>query len=299
MENINTLYIKTSLGEDDTSMISTHYINEVLPTKKQYQNVKLDNIHKLIYDEEHPLSSIMASSKKMNERQIEDVLIRPILEALGNTLKAQIPLLGDTVDFCTYEPNPTIEPDGFANDYTNVTAIIESKRYGRIENKYFVRAKGNDDEIYQTLNYLRTMNLTLNNSGSKHNINYAVLTDGYRWRIYSKNYTHNIKEYENHFIEFNLEAIISCDDLDEREHLLKLFCLFFSNESLSGNLMKYEKESSELEVAVTSALKEQTFTALEYIATGLWREIVNNQNPNLANTLKTIYDIDVDKINIE
>lgn len=239
-------YILTALSEDDSSLITPHYINEVLPTTKQYKEFHLNRLMAIVDDTKMPLSAKFASSKELNERQVEDALIRPILESLGNVLKAQIALNSDTVDFCVYTPNEEIKPDGFADNYTNTTAIIESKRYGRIENKYYIQKKDNSDEIYQTLNYLNTMNTTLDNSKNSHRVPFIVLTDGYKWRIYSKNYTHNLKEYENHFIEFNLEAIVNCPDREQRNHLLKLFGIFFSRESLAGELVKHQKASSEL-----------------------------------------------------
>ena len=63
------------------------------------------------------------------------------------------------MDFCVYSG------DAYDNDYTNTNAVVESKRYGRIEAKYYIRKEDNSDEVYQTLNYLRTINLCLNNKG--------------------------------------------------------------------------------------------------------------------------------------
>ncbi len=294
--NLNENYIKISLNDDDTSLISAHYINEVLPTTKHYKEFHLNRLMALVDDSAMPLVKRFAASKKFNEHQIEDTLIRPILESLGNVLKGRVALGSDTVDFCVYTPNSQIEPDGFADDYSNVNAIIESKRYGRIENKYYVQKQDNTDEIYQTLNYLRTMNLTLGNAKINYSVPFIVLTDGYRWRVYSHNYVHNVKEYEAHFIEFNLEAIVGCKDIEQRNHLLKLFAIIFSKEALTGALLKYQNDSHELEIAVTTALKEQTYTALEYIATGIWRAVVEDENPLLLSTLKTYYNIDVELV---
>ena len=293
---IDSNYILTNLSEDDTSLISSHYINEVLPTTKQYKEFHLNRLMAIVNDPKMPLSVKFESSKNLKERPIEDALIKPILESLGNHLRAQVSLNGDAVDFCVFTPDDSIKPDGFAEDYVNTTTIIESKRYGRIENKYYIQKKDNTDEIYQTLNYLNTMNLTLAHNKNGNRVSFVVLTDGYRWRIYSKNYTHNIKEYESHFIEFNLEAIVNCPNTEQRNHLLKLFGIFFSKESLAGELVKYQKASSELETAVTVALKEQTYTSLEYIATGIWRVITDDENPLMISILQSHYGIDADKV---
>lgn len=92
-------YILTALSEDDSSLITPHYINEVLPTTKQYKEFHLNRLMAIVDDTKMPLSAKFASSKELNERQVEDALIRPILESLGNVLKAQIALNSDTVDF--------------------------------------------------------------------------------------------------------------------------------------------------------------------------------------------------------
>ena len=289
-------YIVTSLSEDDSSLITAHYINEVLPTTKQYKEFHMNRLMAIVDDPKVPLSVKFEASKKLKETPIEKLFIVPILESLGNHLRPRVTLNSDEVDFCVFTPDDSIKPDGFSDAFLNTTAIVESKRHGRINNKYYIQKKDNTDEIYQTLNYLNMMNLTLANKKNSHRVSFAVLTDGYRWRIYSKNFTHNTKEYESHFIEFDLEAIVNCKDIAQRNHLLKLFGIFFSKESLAGELLKHQRASSELETAVTTALKEQTYTSLEYIATGIWRVITDDENPNMISTLKIYYGIDADKV---
>ncbi len=287
--SINSRYIKTALDIDGDELITSHYINEVLPNTKQFEQFHCNRLSawaKGVCCE--PLKSVFARSKELNERQVEDALIRPILECLGNKLIAQVPLSGDTMDFCTYIGN------NYAFDYTNTGAIIESKRYGRIEQKYYVRKKDNSDEIYQSLNYLRTVNLTLNNSSSSHNVNFIVLSDGYRFRIYSKAYTHNISEFERHFIEFDLEKIANIEDDAMRDKYLKIFGIFLCKESLCGKLLDHEKASSELEMGVSKGLREQTFMALEYIATGLWRKLYIDASPLLSAVLQSNYGINLE-----
>lgn len=282
-------YIKTSLDEDGSGLISSHYIEEVLPQTKQFKEFHCNRLTDWVDGVgQKPLKDVFAESRELNERQTEDVLIRPILESLDNKLLAQVGLDGDIMDFVVYDGDECLP------NHANTTAVIESKRYGRIEGKYFIRKEDNTDEIYQTLNYLRTLNLMLNNTGSDNDVNYIVLTDGYTWRIYSKLYTHSVKEYERHFIEFDLEAIANCPDKAERDKYLKLFGIFFCRQSLAGQLVKHEQDSSELERAVTTELREQTFTALEYIATGIWRKVYVEESPILAAVIKSAYGISVE-----
>lgn len=287
---IKTQYIRTSLSEDGDQLFTSHYISEVLPETKQFKEINcsaLINWANGVGGES--LTSVFNRSRKLNEAQIENNLIRPILRLLGNKIQPQVKIDGDFIDICVYNGNY------FDPNYNNTCAIIEAKRYGRIENKYYIHKEDNTDEIYQTLNYLRTMNLTLNNTGSDHNINYAILTDGYRWRIYSKAYTHSIDAFQRHFLEFDLEAIANIQNNEVREKYITLFAAFFCKASLSGDLQKYEIASSELETAVTKELREQTFTALEYVATGIWRKCYTEENPVMAMVIKQAYDIDMDK----
>lgn len=101
-------YILTALGEADSSLITPHYINEVLPATKHYKEFHLNRLMAIVDDAKIPLAVKFSNSKELNERQVEDTLIRPILESLGNVLKAQIPLNSDKVDFCVYTPNEEI-----------------------------------------------------------------------------------------------------------------------------------------------------------------------------------------------
>ena len=289
MPYTESAYIKTALDADGDELITAHYINEVLPTTRQFAQFHCDRLTAWVEgDGCEPLSEVFAKSKELNERQVEDALIRPILEKLNNKLFPQVPLGSEAMDFCTYTGAE------YAFDYTNTGAIIESKRYGRIENKYYVRKEDNTDEVYQPLNYLRTVNLTLNNSGSDHDVDYVVLTDGYRWRIYSKRFTHSVSEFERHFIEFDLEAIANIEDKAERDKHLKLFGIFLCQQSLSGALYGHQKASSELETAVSKELREQTFMALEYIATGIWRKLYIDGSPLFAAVLQSSYGIDAE-----
>lgn len=291
MVKIESRFIKTSNTEDDKALFTSHYINDVLPTEKDFLKYSPANFFDLI-KEENGLKNKLATAKRLKEAPIEDLIIRPVLKSLGSKTISRVSIPNGEIDLCVYEPAvESFPPQGFDENFSNTYAVIEAKRYGRISNKYFVSKHDHTDPIYQIFDYLRYVNLHLANRGIKdHDVQYGVLTDGYKWRIYSKNYIHNHQEFAAHFIEFDLEEILGCEDSDLQDHLLKIFAYFFSKKSLTGNLAKLEKKSKELEVAVTTALREQTFTSLEYIATGLWRQI--KVNPTLKHSLKAEYGID-------
>lgn len=279
-------YIKTSMSDNESSLLSLHYLQEVLPQSKFYKSFDHSSFDAFIND---GIINKFNASREFNESQIEETFIKPIMESLGNKIFPNIPIGSEFMDYCVYEGDHCLK------DYTNTIAIIESKRYNRIENKYFIHHENNDDEIYQTLNYLRTVNLSLQNTGSSHLVDFVVLTDGYIWRLYSRSYTHNKREYEQHFLEFNLEKIVNCQDEELRNICLNIFAVVLSKESLSGKLVKYINESQELQVAVTTELKAQTFLALEYIASGIYRNI-KDEEPGLMAILIQHYNIDYYKI---
>ncbi len=279
-------YIKTSMVDNESTLLSLHYLQEVLPQTRFYRTFDQTQFKAFVND---GLSNKFKQCKELNERQIEETFIKPILEALGNKVLPNIPIGSEFMDYCSYDGENCL------GDYSNTIAIIESKRYGRIENKYYIHQDNNSDEIYQTLNYLRTVNLSLQNTGNKHKVDFVILTDGYVWRLYSRSYTHNKREYEQHFLEFNLERIVNCPDEKVKDFCLGVFAVMLSKESLSGNLTKYINESQKLQVAVTTELRAQTFLALEYIASGIYRNI-NEENPGIMAILKQHYYIDSSNI---
>lgn len=291
MKKIDSRFIKTSNTEDDKALFTAHYINEVLPQEKDFIRFKATKFFELV-EQQNGLQDKLSAAKGLKETPIEDLIIRPVLESLGSNTVPRVSIPNGEIDLCAYDPdNEIFPPQGFDIDFSNTFSLIEAKRYGRITNKYFVTKQDHTDPIFQIFDYLRYVNLHLANKGLKNkSIDYGVLTDGYKWRIYSKNYIHNVHDFAAHFIEFNLEEILNCEDSEYKSYLLKIFGYFFSGKSLSGNLTKLEKKSKELEIAVTDALREQTFTSLEYIATGLWRQL--KVNPNLKLTLDSKYGID-------
>lgn len=292
-------YIRTKLDEDSSSLLTSHFLSEVLPETAAFKRFKLAKLLELVDgDEGADFAKNMQLSKTENERTAEDYLIRRVMESLGHRMRAQVPLdTHSTADFCAFDTRYGEGKDvaGFAKDFTNTTCLVEAKKYGRIQKKRFIAKQSHDDEIYQVKDYLRLISDILEGHNSKHRVPFGVLTDGHLWRVYAKRYTYNDREFESHFVEFDLEAILACPDQQQRADLLKLFAYILSPKVICETMVSLESQSSELEVAVTDALKEQTFTSLEYIATGLWREIVSKQDPNLATTLKYTYGIDAAK----
>lgn len=285
------MYVKTGLDDDDEILFSPHYLFQVLPGNDRFRNYEPPAVY---LEQVDRLPHIMPGLKAEKEASAEKAIIEPLLESLGHTLKREVPVRAGgsvtSMDYCSYTPDvKAYGGEGYAADFTNTIAIIEAKRYGRIERKYYIRSHSHEDEIWQTFDYIRSVNLTLENNRSGHRVDWGILTDGFRWRLYTRFRTHDETAFERAFLEFDLEAIATMPDNDDRRMLVKLFAFLLRPESLAGTLRLMETESSELQVAVTEAVRLQAFTALEYIATGLWRRI--RENPMMDATLRQHYGL--------
>lgn len=290
-ENISC-YIKTTISEDEKALFTSHFVQEVLPGKREFKNLKYQNFLDLVNDPELSLKTRLAASKELKETNVEVDIIRPVLDSLGVKTEMRVSIPNGEIDMCAYIPeSEKFAPNGFDQNFSNTYFIVEAKRHGRLRNKYFINKNNNSDAIYQLLTYLRHVSLQQINGQSSTIANYALLTDGYLWRIYSRKNSHNDKLFESRFIEFNLEEIVNCEDQTLQEQLLKIFAFFFSPAVLLDRLNVLEEESAQLETVVTTSLREQTFIALEYIATGLWRQV--HTNPNLKITLQSKYSISI------
>ena len=268
--------VKTCLEEETSDgLFSRHFLLEVLPERREYKTFNPDRFIAFTEREELLYWIKRARKEGYNESQTEGKFIEPVLKALGNGMMSQTALDSEHADFALY---PAKAKEGFIDDYSNTYSLVESKRIGRLRNKYFIQKEDNKDEIYQILNYLRTLNLQLSNNGFNNDVSFAVLTDGVLWRIYSKKFTHSTTEFQRNFIEFNLEHILEIADPELRVRMLKLFGFFFSEKTLRTELAKTQSQASELQTGVTQALREQTFSALEYIATGIWRSAYVEQD---------------------
>lgn len=284
--------LKTSVNDDASSVLfSPHFLLTVLPTRKAFHTHKAESFINFVTDSQFLERIKLSRRNSDNESQTEDHLITPILKQLDNSLLSQAHIDGEHTDFLLYPPSTDFLPN-FENTY----AVVESKRVGRLRNKYFSQRNDNTDEIYQIRNYLRSLNVTLENKGAANRVHFAILTDGILWRLYSRKYTHSKGEFENHFLEFNLEEILKLKEAKVRNQLLKLFSFFFTRSSLEGALISAQNEARELEFAVTKALREQTFTALEYIATGIWRQLYIEQDPMLIAALVKYPQIDYERV---
>ena len=132
------MYVKTGLDDDDEILFSPHYLFQVLPGNDRFRNYEPPAVY---LEQVDRLPHIMPGLKAEKEASAEKAIIEPLLESLGHTLKREVPVRAGgsvtSMDYCSYTPDvEAYGGEGYAADFTNTIAIIEAKRYGRIERKY-------------------------------------------------------------------------------------------------------------------------------------------------------------------
>ncbi len=280
-------YIKFSLNSEDSGLFSRHYILDILPLAERYKKFKHEDQSKKLKAKYNPVTLKKLSERgKLSEREIENIL-ETVFEILKLNYKLQAPIGSKFIDFAMYSGGE------FLNDFSNTYVICDAKRVHRLQNKYHIVKQSNDDPIYQIKYYLKEVNNQLFNINARP-IDFGFLTDGLIWRIYSRFFTHNDYDFESNFIEFDLGGILSEKDSQMQESALKMFLFFFNNDSWTQNLLESYHQSGNLSKEVSRELKSQVFTALELIATGIWREIKNN--PESYRHKLVNYDLDIDQL---
>lgn len=280
-------YIKFSLNSEDTGLFSRHYVLDILPTTERYQKFKCNNqLEKLKSTYNLETLNKLSGRGKLSEREIETIL-ENVFQILNLNFKLQAPVGSKFIDFVMYSGSEFVE------DFSNSYVLCDAKRVYLLQNKYHITKQSNDDPIFQIKYYLKEVNNQLFNIEAKP-IDFAFLTDGLIWRIYSRFFTHNDYDFESNFIEFDLGKIFAEKNDEVKNDALKMFLFFFNYDSWNSNLIESYHQSGNLSKEVTKELKSQVFTALELLSTGLWREI--KYDPVSYKHKLESYGIDITKI---
>lgn len=273
-----------SLPERDHGLFSQHYVRDVLPTQSRYKEFDATS-------QTTALEALLTTKNlsKLKEQALEHEFLTKVFDVLGLKYKSQPGIAGKEIDFAFFTGGEFLE------NFNNTVGLCEVKKRGRINRHYTIRKDDNSDPIAQIKFYLKEVNALLQNQNAHRTVDFGLLTDGLIWRIYARFHTHNNDEFAAHFIEFRLDDIMEEKDEARRKAGFKLFCFFFGKQAWEGGLLSIYKESEDLAHAVSTGLREQAFTALELLATGLWREI---QEPSmrLRDVFKLYYDIDISKL---
>jgi len=252
-------------------LFSDYYLQELVPETSFWEEVKEDELQKA-FDE---IKSIYQQQKTrledLNESQLEERFIRPILRRLGHIYEVNVSLPRTYEglkhpDYVFYNSEETKKAG-----VSKAIAIGEAKRYGRPLD----RKLKTESEPFEVQNPSLQMSRYLWIS----EVPWGILTDGRLWRVYERETSKRL----DIFYEIDLFKLLGEGTLDD----FKYFYLFFRKEAFPSFLQKVYNESLEYAKAVGGELKENIYKALKVLAEGFLKTPANNLS---AENLKEIHD---------
>lgn len=185
-----------------------------------------------------------------NEAQLEDEFIGPLLSQLGWTKVSQITIIVQgklaKPDWCLLESPGQDNELIVSKNHALIASICESKSWGKPLDTG--KADRNKNPHHQLQDYLSTLR-----------VRFGFLTNGRIWRVYD---TDKITAKKT-FVEFDLQRLLSVDNIDEKAKGLALFAFFFGRDTYvkpkaTDQVRAIEKaiaDSTELTLAVEENLK--------------------------------------------
>jgi type I restriction-modification system DNA methylase subunit len=252
-------------------LFSDYYLQELLPETSFWKEVKEEELQKTFDEIRSIYQKQKTSFEEINESQLEERFIRPILRRLDHIYEVNISLPR------TYEGLKHPDYAFYSSEETKkagirkAVAIGEAKRYGRpLDRK--LKTEPDPFEVQNpSLQISRYLWIS--------EVPWGILTDGRFWRLYERETSKRL----DIFYEIDLFKIIKEGTLDE----FKYFYLFFCKEAFPDFLRKVYDESLEYAKAVGEELKENVYKALKILAEGFLKTPANNLS---TENLKEIHD---------
>lgn len=265
----------------NNTLFSSYHLENVI---KDQTSDTLESVYQQI---KQLYTSVAGFVEKMNEPQMEEQFVRPVLKILGHAFGVQ-PALRTTFlgtkqpDYAFFVDQESLErahPQINTNDFFKTAiAVGDAKAWTRNLDKK-LEATGdpfsNSNPNYQIDFYIRTSGLT-----------WGILASGKLWRLYHRDTSYKLDS----FYEVNLEKIL----IDEDIAAFRYFYYFFRNEAFvpdtSSNhtfLDSVLSGSVRYTVSVSDDLGDKIYLALEELINGF----LDYQGNNL-----TTSNSDVEKI---
>ena len=249
-------------------LFSNHYLENVLPKTEEWRKIEETHLKEKFNKLEKLYQERRKEIENLNESQLEERWIRPILRILDHFYQPNptIPGLGETLKHPDYALYPS-EEDRNKKDLTKAVAIGEVKRYGRsLDKKLKTDPEDTQNPSLQISNYLWYSEVP-----------WGILTDGRYWRIYERETSKRL----DIFYEIDLDRIFN-----ERRELFSLkplekfkyFYLFFSREAFPEFLKKVYDESLSYSQSVGEELKENVYQALKILAETIHARLIKRKN---------------------
>lgn len=259
-------------------LFSDHYLDEITPTSSEFQSNTLFAMVKTIRDELLERLDKL-TPEELDEAQLEDRWIKPVLEALGHHWSVQVKIryrdkgfrkpdyaFADTHEAAQQLRNEIYTPDMLQD----VIAIGDAKKWGVKLDQSSGRDERNPSQ--QIDEYLRYSE-----------VRWGILTDGRYWRLYERS-----TSKDNTFYAVDLESLLRYGEVEDFYY----FYLFFRREAFAraGWLEHILSGSVDYAESLSDQLEDEVYNALELIAQGFLNFRRNRLKTDDPDTLRVIYE---------
>jgi type II restriction/modification system DNA methylase subunit YeeA len=244
------------------NLFSNYYLDKHLPKTEAWDELSDDELRAAKEDIMELLEREQGTAPKRNEYQLEEKFIRPMFRELGipfeveeSTTRTQ--LRPDYTFFETEDASRgAFERREESGDfYEDAVAIADAKRWGRPLDTRGDKKRDFENPSHQIHVYLQETPTE-----------WAVLTNGKRWRLYYGPMSHRLDSY----YEIDLPTVLEKDDLKD----FKFFYLFFRHgaflEDSSGECFLDEvyDESNVFAQELGEDLQDNIYEAIKVLSEG-------------------------------
>ena len=206
------------------TLFSQSYLEAGLKETDEYRQVSAKQLSHFGQDLKEPYNAFVKAFQNSNEAQIEDVLIRPVLKALGWSYLPQqsIPGSGTTPDYMLFADDDDRAAFTREGDITRYPlAPAEAKSW----ETDLDRRVGGRTPSAQVQNYLRQFW-----QSTAGRVKWGILTNGKTWRLYRSagpGPDGRFHKTQDVWFEINLNECVGDDGIESRRQ----FLLFFHRDS--------------------------------------------------------------------
>lgn len=207
----------------NTGLFADYFLDSKLPSEKIWKDALSSEQARQVFES---LKALYVNKKaifsNLNEAQTEEEFIRPVLDSLGFQYIVQTPAksLGkqqtpDYALFATEEIKNLAYSEVTQNNYSNALAIADAKYWDRPLDKLLKESRDtftNQNPTFQISSYLIATKAK-----------WAILTNGRKWRLYSRDHSQTLGEY----YEIDLPQLLESDQIEQ----FLYFYMFFRKDA--------------------------------------------------------------------
>ncbi len=206
------------------TLFSQSYLESGLPETNEYQQIGRSRLAHFRQDLERPYRSFKAGYGGSNEAQIEDALIRPVLNALGWSYLPQqpIPVSGRTPDYMLFADDADRAAFTGAGDVSHYPLAPAEAKAWKVN---LDQRSGARSPSGQLQDYLKEFW-----QSTKGRVKWGILTNGETWRLYratGPGPDGKFHQTQDVWLEVSLGECVS----DAGKEARQLFLLFFHRDA--------------------------------------------------------------------